>query len=512
MKLVALDDNLKGLQSKLEGLGALETCQSPLLAGIDTPININALFGEANYSKMKAVYGRIFHVTDQNGYGKQFSESSIGIDSNEENRYTNIQKFPELISMLYGGTFTDDVGNTIFIGSARSPLARYAKDNGWYNWGQKTAIVGVKKFNESLEGAINNNFRVGTANDLFGGANLKFINKTKMNQPVLLWLDFDTSYKIMGMKIEDFARIVINITRIIALVVPGLGEAVQPYLALLELALQGVNHQVTTTLLKSVTSMVGLSVDDSTLQAGMNIYESYVNKDDQSLMKALNTASSDYLGIKTGIDNNDIDKIYNVKKTWEKNIKYKSNANKIQAFQDAELTHQFTSDTAKAIEFLNYELQKDSSGKSSTLLTKIATIASGRMKSKNDTKQNFAGLPTSSGFNNLHSVLLGNSNWQTPERTKLVFDIMSGARVSNNLLDMMLLEQIEERVRNSNSKDIYLPAGLSQEKQYCIAQSLRTRGYNIYFEGGMLTDTSETVVMPPKKSEVGNNDNYYLRG
>jgi len=87
----------------------------------------------------------------------------------------------------------------------------------------------------------------------------------------------------------------------------------------------------------------------------------------------------------------------------------------------------------------------------------------------------------------------------------MIMDMTFGGQFDENVMNSLHLRQIEDRMKYSKTKTLYLPYSLDNSKASCIAKELNTSGWSIYWEGGKLVNGNSSFGYTSGMS------NYYLR-
>ena len=492
-KLVALDDYI---QVEKRFLNDYSSClpTSSNLPKIDDLVN--------KYEQNKDFIARAFAVSDRDVFGRE--AKAIQFKNNKED-FSLLQSKPQLISTLFGGVLTDNVGNTIILSHAGNKYFNSAKNKQLFHWGGKANEIKIvehkKLFGNSISKSdlIYKSFRDKKLFSYKSVANSP-INKQKINTPIILTFEADNA----GFD-PNFAKLAIQIAgAVISTIFPPSAAIVAPAVLLLtKVADQTAKNNGNITLYSNDVlaglQILGVNTDSQTVQSGLKMYSKGMEGKWDEVLAELNIATGDPGGLSKAMSDNNYDEL--LKNSKDAYGEYKKLNKKVQASQDALTGSKFAQSPYQMLNLIDKELQNNPNG--SILFNKVVQIATSRKSLTNH--QNFAGINTETDSKNLGNTLLKYAEFQNPESTKMIMDMTFGGQFDENVMNSLHLRQIEDRMKYSKTKTLYLPYSLDNSKASCIAKELNTSGWSIYWEGGKLVNGNSSFGYTSGMS------NYYLR-
>lgn len=524
-QLLGLDDYVaidKYRKVKREYLSGLEDYKDCLPTGKTIP-NINNF--DYNNLTNKKILAAIFKVSNTDDWSMNGGAYIQDSKASENDRYKPLLNTPELLStMTHGAVFKDNLNNTIIIGaSGRNEYFSSTAFNPNVDLFYRNKLAGTKENNYFLYTSPNSDLTWTIRNTFYdnNGAQFKniinsnpIINKQKVNYPIIL--DFHLAKEsFLGIDLNKAIKYV-NLACVLLSVIgfPEIAGALQVLLqAAVKLSFGENNTEAYKKAIVNAASILGVNetTAQSVISQGVDIVDLYNKKDYVNLAQKLNLATGDVFGVN--------DKLKSATDYFNSLpnpvVGYQLHKKEFQATQDALLTSYTTQSPQMFLGMIANELQQNKGG--GQFMNYITQIAVGRAGDKKHT--NFAALPPIEASNgSLAKVLLDSGQFNTPELFKFVLDMEAGGQVDDNVLNYLLIEQIEQQIRDyeiknkglgaSNNKTIFLPYAIDTIKGSCIAKELNTAGYSVVWDGGRLDNTTKQIIFD--NNPLSKTANYYL--
>lgn len=506
-KLIALDDYIKDLWS------------SNISGCLGNPKPIPTV-DELNSPNTRDLYNWFWARAYNEGSNEGFAKAT-GEYGNDKGDYSHLGKRPDAISTLWGGVCKDKVGNTIIIGNSYwNTFFRDFLQSGIYGnkihtrthlatlWSPVDRKDNIEYYKRNLDKELKSAF----PNEY---------NVKKINTPLVFNITFDNRAIKLNANDIKIIKGALYVIAAAASLIPGIGTATAAAIATAcgaigELVNEYEKGNVSSsTLTNAITKSVGIfgvNTDSGIIKDGLDIYAAI---NDPNVDNITNAAAK--LGIDVSNYKNYVDKYKEFKEITKTNdysgvssnpvVKYRLYSKQIEAYNNTETLAKFNYNPDEALNIIKYELTNNPEG--GDLLRALTQVAVGRANNTN--YMNFSVVNVFGRLDNLASILSSNKYFQTPETFKLLMDITCGGQIDNNALNYLYLQQVENLVRNSKTKNIYLPYAIPPDKAVCIAKELNTNGYNIYFDGGSVVNTrSSTVVNIDLSKSTPLTNNYYM--
>jgi len=482
----------------------VKDCLKKLNPAVDIPVDINNILIDTKTATSEQIknciniWGNLLNVKPDESEGNiskdEAPEAYERVNTNSKEKYKIDLISPFYSQLRAGGLFTDKYGNKIAIIAKDNEIANTLLQKGYYGKESEYEIINYDE-NDYIDDTryTGGGWKARFINFLIfweNGSKLIMqrleaagINQKRINKTIVVKVGRDA-----GIALSDITDTIITVALIVINLIPGIGQtitlAITAGMQYLKKYLENPNYTPTT---KEIIEMGQAAVPvvsngDSSivnnLNSGATIYQAIQSNDyttistELGLSKTVSKVMLNNSQLQTAITENDIKKITDlaasngIKADFNKINYTTQNTRNLTMNQNmVEITNNYEANLLREI---------DKQGLSGSPEFRKFMVMS--------TSGAFTGaLPSMSGDKDgIQNLMQTDNTWKkNNEIHKVYLNMALSLPTGTAAFDELLLLSIENQLKNSNTKEITLPAQIPAEKSQCIANELSKSGYRV---------------------------------